>query len=56
MQKKKFADTKAGMFLKTASPKILDVLGQIVPDAGVFSVKTLLSKITCYLLKTKKWP
>ena len=45
MQKKKFADTKAGMFLKTASPKILDVLGQIVPDAGVFKViKDLIAK------------
>ena len=37
MQKKKFADTKAGIFLKTASPKILDVLGDIIPDAGVLA-------------------
>ena len=45
MQKKKFADTKAGMFLKSASPKILDVLGDIVPDAGIFSViKGLITK------------
>ena len=33
------------MFLKTASPKILDVLGDIIPDAGVFSViKELITK------------
>ena len=45
MQKKKFADTKAGMFLKSASPKILDVLGDIIPDAGIFSViKDLITK------------
>ena len=45
MQKKKFADTKAGKFLKTASPKILDVLGDIIPDAGIFSViKDLITK------------
>lgn len=45
MQKKKFAETKAGEFLKTASPKILDVLGDIVPDAGIFSViKDLITK------------
>ena len=45
MQKKKFADTKAGMFLKKASPKILDVLGEVIPDAGVFKViKDLIAK------------
>jgi len=45
MQKKKFAETKAGEFLKTASPKILDVLGDIIPDAGIFSViKDLITK------------
>ena len=45
MQKKKFAETKAGKFLKTASPKILDVLGHIVPDAGILSVvKQLITK------------
>ena len=45
MQKKKFADTKAGKFLKKASPKILDVLGEVIPDAGVFKViKDLIAK------------
>tara|TARA_R110000822_G_C15136890_1_gene475756 strand:+ start:23 stop:442 length:420 start_codon:yes stop_codon:yes gene_type:complete len=45
MQRKKFADTKAGKFLKKASPKILDVLGEVIPDAGVFKViKDLIAK------------
>ena len=45
MQRKKFADTKAGKFLKKASPKILDVLGEVIPDAGVFNViKDLIAK------------
>jgi len=45
MQKKKFAETKAGKFLKKASPKILDLLGDLIPDAGIFNlVKELIIK------------
>jgi|TARA_R110000751_G_scaffold48191_2_gene107496 hypothetical protein len=52
---KKFAETKAGVFLKTASPKILDVLGTIIPDAGVFSViKDLITKDDALTAKDKE--
>lgn len=55
MQKKNFADTKAGKFLKKVSPKILDVLGDIIPDAGVFSViKALIVKDTVLTPKDKQ--
>ena len=52
---KKFAETKAGVFLKTASPKILDVLGSIIPDAGIFSViKDLITKDDALTAKDKE--
>ena len=52
---KKFAETKAGVFLKTASPKILDVLGTIIPDTGVFSViKDLITKDDALTAKDKE--
>ena len=52
---KKFAETKAGVFLKTASPKILDVLGTIIPDAGLFSViKDLITKDDALTAKDKE--
>tara|TARA_R110000803_G_scaffold104705_1_gene172868 strand:+ start:999 stop:1412 length:414 start_codon:yes stop_codon:yes gene_type:complete len=52
---KKFAETKAGVFLKTASPKILDVLGTIIPDAGIFSViKDLITKDDALTAKDKE--
>ena len=55
MQKKKFADTKAGQFLKTASPKILDILGDVIPDAGVFSlIKQLIVKDSVLPTKDKE--
>ena len=36
--KKKFRDTKVGQFLKTKAPKILDKVGDLLPDAGVLGV------------------
>ena len=42
--KKKFKDTKVGVFLKTKAPNILDGIGDILPDNGAFGiVKNLIS-------------
>ena len=43
--RKKFKDTKVGVFLKEKAPKILDSIGDILPDQGVYGVvKNLISK------------
>jgi len=45
MSKKKFNQTKVGKFLSKAAPSILDLAGDILPDAGVFGlVKNLIKK------------
>ena len=45
MPKKKFSETKVAKFLKSSAPAILDILGNVTPDAGVFSVvKNLITK------------
>jgi hypothetical protein len=36
--RKKFKDTKVGKFLKEKSPKILDVIGDVLPDSGALGV------------------
>ena len=42
--RKKFKDTKVGVFLKEKAPKILDGIGDILPDNGVYGVvKNLIS-------------
>jgi hypothetical protein len=42
--KKKFKDTKIGVFLKEKAPKILDGIGDILPSNGVYGVvKNLIS-------------
>ena len=44
MPKKKFKETKVGAFLKEKAPKILDGIGNILPDNGAFGmVKNLIS-------------
>lgn len=44
-EKKKFRDTKLGLFLKDKAPKILDKVGDLLPDAGVLGiVKSLVEK------------
>tara|TARA_R100001163_G_scaffold3069_4_gene4710 strand:+ start:730 stop:1176 length:447 start_codon:yes stop_codon:yes gene_type:complete len=44
MPKKKFKETKVGAFLKEKAPKILDGIGDILPDNGAFGmVKNLIS-------------
>ena len=43
--KKKLSQTKVAKFLKKTAPAILDILGEITPDAGVFNVlKELIVK------------
>ena len=42
--KKRFKDTKVGVFLKTKAPNILDGISDILPDNGAFGiVKNLIS-------------
>jgi hypothetical protein len=42
--KKKFKDTKVGKFLSDKAPKILDAVGDVLPDNGVLGVvKNLIS-------------
>jgi len=43
--KKKFKDTKVGIFLKEKAPKILDSIGDVLPNNGVYGVvKNLISQ------------
>ncbi len=45
--KKKFKETKIGAFLKNKAPKILDTIGDVLPDNGAFGiVKNLISSDT----------
>ena len=44
---KKFNKTKVGKFLSKAAPSILDIAGDVLPDAGLFGlVKNLIKKDT----------
>lgn len=36
--RKKFKDTKVGQFLKTKAPKILDAVGDALPERGVLGI------------------
>lgn len=43
-ERKKFKDTKVGKFLKDKAPKILDTVGDVLPNRGVLGiVKNLIS-------------
>ena len=45
MPKKKFLDTKVGAFLSTVAPNILNIAGDILPDAGALGIlKNLINK------------
>jgi hypothetical protein len=37
-EKKRFKDTKVGQFLKNKAPKILDKVGDLLPDSGVLGI------------------
>ena len=55
MSKKKFNETKVGAFLSKVAPSILDIAGDILPDAGVFSlVKGLIKKDTTLPVEDKE--
>lgn len=44
-ERKKLKDTKVGQFLKEKAPDILDKVGDLLPDNGVYGiVKNLISK------------
>jgi hypothetical protein len=44
--KKKFKDTKVGVFLKDKAPDILETVGDLLPDAGVLGVAKNLIKMS----------
>jgi hypothetical protein len=45
MSKKKFSETKIGAFLKDKAPKVLEIVGDVLPDKGVLGiVKNLIDK------------
>jgi|TARA_R110002124_G_scaffold171782_1_gene339475 hypothetical protein len=53
--KKKFNKTKVGAFLSKVAPSILDVAGDVLPDAGLFSlVKNLIKKDTALPVEDKE--
>lgn len=44
-ERKKFKDTKLGQFLRTKAPKILETVGDLLPDKGMLGVvKRLVEK------------
>ena len=43
--KKPFKESKVGIFLKDKFPKVLDTIGDVLPDKGILGiVKNLVSK------------
>ena len=45
LEKNKIKDTKLGAWLKSKAPKVLDIMGDALPDKGALGiVKTLLDK------------
>lgn len=38
MAKKKFKDTKIGIFLKDKAPHIIDIVGDVLPDKGALGI------------------
>ena len=36
--RKKLRDTKVGQWLRSTAPKVLDVVGDVLPDSGVFGI------------------
>jgi hypothetical protein len=52
--KKKFKDTKVGIFLKDKAPDILETVGDLLPDAGVLGVAKNLIKMSDKLSPEEK--
>ena len=54
-KKKNFKDTKLGVFLKEKAPKILDSIGDLLPNQGVYGiVKNLISQDEALPVKDKE--
>ena len=55
MGSKKFKDTKIGKFLAGTAPSIIDTVGDVLPNNGVFGlVKNLIKKETALPLEDKE--
>ena len=53
--RKNFKDTKLGVFLKEKAPKILDSIGDLLPNQGVYGiVKNLISQDETLPVKDKE--
>jgi hypothetical protein len=53
-ERKKFKDTKVGKFLKEKSPKVLEVVGDLLPDNGVLGVAKNLINLSEDLTQEEK--
>jgi len=52
--KKKFRDTRVGKFLKDKSPKVLEVVGDLLPSSGVLGVAKNLINLSEDLTQEEK--
>lgn len=52
--KKKFKDTRVGKFLQTKAPKVLDVVGDLLPSSGVLGVAKNLINLSEDLTQEEK--
>ena len=53
--RKKFGETKIGIFLKEKAPHILETVGDILPDKGALGIiKNLISKDDTLSLKDRE--
>jgi hypothetical protein len=53
-EKKKFRDTRVGKFLMTKSPKVLDIVGDLLPSSGVLGVAKNLINLSEDLSQEEK--
>lgn len=53
-EKKKFRDTRVGKFLTTKAPKVLDVVGDLLPNSGVLGVAKNLINLSEDLSQEEK--
>ena len=52
--KKKFKDTRVGKFLKEKSPKVLDIVGDLLPSGGVLGIAKNLINLSEDLTREEK--
>lgn len=53
-EKKKFKDTRVGKFLTNKAPKVLDVVGDLLPNSGVLGVAKNLINLSEDLTQEEK--